>query len=518
MPAAVPRLVVPVLAFCGAVVAVMQTLVVPLLPHVPDLTGASPGAAGWLVTITLLTGAVFTPVLGRAGDMYGKRRVLLASLGVLTAGSVLCAVTSDIGVLITGRALQGAALAVIPLGISIIRDELPPERILPSIALMSSTLGIGAAIGLPVAAVVVENFDWHTMFWASAALGVLDVLLVLWAVPESPLRTPGRFDVIGTVGLAATLVGLLLAITQGADWGWTSARTLGLFGGSLVIGLLWGRYELRTSSPMVDLRVSARPAVLLTNVAGLLIGFAFYANSLVTAQLVQEPTSTGYGLGASIVVSGLCLLPGGLSMVALSPVSARISASYGPRTALGGVRWIRAGPGSAGTAPCRVVVGRRRSASTPSSALQCTAPADPAYPTLIHRTPPHPRRRGHGARVRRPLLHQPQPLADRGGGHRGLLRHRDRLLRAPRARHAGRPGDRDRRRERAEHPDALGRAGLLQRSGGRRPGARHLHGRRAQRPHPARLPADLPHRGRGRARRPGGGPVPALGTALRPGG
>ncbi|MFI8260966.1 MFS transporter [Streptomyces sp. NPDC085665] len=329
-----PGLVMPVLAFCGMVVAVMQTLVVPLLPHVPDLTGASPGAAGWLVTITLLTGAVFTPVLGRVGDMYGKRRVLLASLGVLSAGSVLCAVSSDIGVLITGRALQGAALAVIPLGISILRDELPADRVLSAIALMSSTLGIGAAIGLPVAAVVMENFDWHTMFWASAALGVLDLVLVLWIVPESPVRARGRFDLPGTLGLAATLVGLLIAITRGSDWGWTSPRTLGLLGASVAVGLLWGWFELRTVSPMVDLRVSARPAVLLTNVAALLIGFAFYANSLVTGQMVQEPTSTGYGLGASIVVSGLCLLPGGLAMVALSPVSARISAAYGPRTAL----------------------------------------------------------------------------------------------------------------------------------------------------------------------------------------
>lgn len=328
------RLVVPVLAFCGMVVAVMQTLVVPLLPHVPALTGASAGAAGWLVTITLLTGAVFTPVLGRVGDMYGKRRVLLASLGVLTLGSVLCAVSSDIGVLITGRGLQGTALAVIPLGISIIRDELPAARILPSIALMSSTLGIGAAIGVPLAAVVTEKFDWHTMFWASAALGLIDLLLVLWIVPESAVRSPGRFDVPGTLGLTALLVGVLLAITQGSAWGWTSPRTLGLLGASVAVGLLWGWYELRTSSPIMDLRVSARPAVLLANIAALLIGFSFYANSLVTAQLVQEPTSTGYGLGASLVVSGLCLLPGGLSMVALSPLSARISATYGPRTAL----------------------------------------------------------------------------------------------------------------------------------------------------------------------------------------
>ncbi|WP_327118183.1 MFS transporter [Streptomyces sp. NBC_01341] len=329
-----PRFAVGVLAFCGVVVAIMQTIVVPLLPHIPGLTGATPAAASWLVTVTLLTGAVFTPVLGRVGDMYGKRRVLVASLGVLVVGSVLCGVSSHIGLLIAGRALQGAAIAVVPLGISILRDELPPERVLSAVALMSSTLGIGAAVGLPVAAVVIENFDWHTMFWVSAVIGLIDIALVLRFVPESPLRSRGRFDAVGALGLTAALVCLLLAVTQGGDWGWTSVRTLGLLVAALVIALVWGAYELRVGTPMVDLRVSARPAVLLTNVAALLIGFAFYANSLVTAQMVQEPKATGYGLGASLVVSGLCLLPGGVTMVALSPVSARISAKHGPRTSL----------------------------------------------------------------------------------------------------------------------------------------------------------------------------------------
>ncbi|MGC5361843.1 MFS transporter [Streptomyces sp. DT24] len=329
-----PRYAVGVLAFCGVVVAVMQTIVVPLLPHIPALTGSTPTAASWLVTVTLLTGAVFTPVLGRVGDMHGKRRVLVASLGVLVVGSVLCAVSSHIGVLITGRALQGAAIAVVPLGISILRDELPPERVLSAVALMSSTLGIGAAVGLPVAALVVEHFDWHTMFWVSGVIGVLDIVLVLCCVPESPLRSRGRFDAIGALGLAAALLCLLLPVTQGGGWGWTSPRTVGLLVAALVVALLWGVYELRVTSPMVDLRISARPAVLLTNIAALLIGFAFYANSLVTAQMVQEPKATGYGLGASLVVSGLCLLPGGVAMVALSPVSARISASYGPKVSL----------------------------------------------------------------------------------------------------------------------------------------------------------------------------------------
>ncbi|WP_330238941.1 MFS transporter [Streptomyces sp. NBC_00525] len=329
-----PRFAVGVLAFCGVVVAVMQTIVVPLLPHIPALTGATPAAASWLVTVTLLTGAVFTPVLGRVGDMYGKRRVLVASLTVLVVGSVLCGASSHIGVLITGRALQGAAIAVVPLGISILRDELPPERVLSAVALMSSTLGIGAAVGLPIAALVVENYDWHTMFWVSGVIGVIDIALVLACVPESPLRTRGRFDALGALGLSGALVCLLLAVTQGGAWGWTSGRTLGLLVASVVVGLIWGAYELRVATPMVDLRISARPAVLFTNIAALLIGFAFYANSLVTAQMVQEPKATGYGLGASIVVSGLCLLPGGLSMVALSPVSARISAKHGPKVSL----------------------------------------------------------------------------------------------------------------------------------------------------------------------------------------
>lgn len=236
-----PRFAVGVLAFCGVVVAIMQTIVVPLLPHIPGLTGATPAAASWLVTVTLLTGAVFTPVLGRVGDMYGKRRVLVASLGVLVVGSVLCGVSSHIGLLIAGRALQGAAIAVVPLGISILRDELPPERVLSAVALMSSTLGIGAAVGLPVAAVVIENFDWHTMFWVSAVIGLIDIALVLRFVPESPLRSRGRFDAVGALGLTAALVCLLLAVTQGGDWGWTSVRTLGLLVAALVIALVWGR-------------------------------------------------------------------------------------------------------------------------------------------------------------------------------------------------------------------------------------------------------------------------------------
>ncbi|MET7729798.1 MFS transporter [Streptomyces sp. NPDC005402] len=328
------RLTVPVLAMCGTLMAVMQTVVVPLLPDLPRLTHSSPGAVSWMVTATLLAGAVLTPVLGRAGDMYGKRKVLTASLVLMTAGSVMCALSSDITVLIAARALQGAAASVVPLSISILRDELPPERRGSAVAMMSSTVGIGAALGLPLAAMVVQYADWHTMFWMTSALGALGVTAVSWAVRESQVRQPGRFDVPGALGLAVGLVSLLLGVSQGGQWGWGSPRVLGLFLVSVAVLALWWWRQLRTEQPLVDLRLVTRPRVGLSHVAALLTGFAFYANSLVTAQLVQAPKATGYGLGLSIVATGLCLLPGGVTMLLFSPLSARISASRGPRITL----------------------------------------------------------------------------------------------------------------------------------------------------------------------------------------
>ncbi|MFC8359897.1 MFS transporter [Streptomyces griseorubiginosus] len=328
------RPTVPVLAMCGTLMAVMQTVVVPLLPDLPRLTHSSAAAVSWMVTATLLAGAVLTPVLGRAGDMYGKRKVLTASLVLMTVGSVMCALSSDITVLIAARALQGAAASVVPLSISILRDELPPERRGSAVAMMSSTVGIGAALGLPLAAMVVQYADWHTMFWITSALGALGVTAVTWAVRESPVRRPGRFDLWGALGLAVGLVSLLLGVSQGGQWGWGSPRVLGLFLGSAAVLALWWWRQLRTEQPLVDLRLVTRPRVGLSHVAALLTGFAFYANSLVTAQLVQAPKATGYGLGLSIVATGLCLLPGGVTMLLFSPLSARISTARGPRVTL----------------------------------------------------------------------------------------------------------------------------------------------------------------------------------------
>ncbi|GAA3119852.1 MFS family permease [Kribbella aluminosa] len=326
--------VVPVLASAGITVALMQTLVIPLVPTLPRLLHASAAGTAWAITATLLAAAVATPIMGRLGDMYGKRRMLLISVGMLVAGSVVAALSSSLVPMIAGRALQGLAAGVIPLGISIMRDELPPEKLGTATAQMSASLGVGGALGLPAAALLADNFDWHTLFWLSAALGVIVFGLVLRFVPESSVRSGGHFDLLGGIGLSVGLISLLLAISQGASWGWTGGRTVGLFALAVVALLTWGWWERRTSEPLVDLRITARPQVLLTNLASMVFGFAMFAMSLVLPQLLQMPKATGFGLGQSMLASGLVMGPSGLVMLVTAPFSAKISSTRGPKVTL----------------------------------------------------------------------------------------------------------------------------------------------------------------------------------------
>lgn len=328
------RAVVPVLAFGGISVAVMQTLLVPVVAKLPQLLSTATSNAAWVITATLLSGAVATPIMGRLGDLFGKRRFILVSLGMMVLGSLVCGFTSSLIPMVAGRALQGFAMGAIPLGIGIMRDELPPERLGSAMAFMSSSLGVGGALGMPIAAYVAQSTDWHALFFGAAGLGAVAMLLVRFLVPESRFRTKGRFDVLGAIGLSAGLVALLLPVSKGGDWGWGSGKTLGLLAVAVAIFLLWGVFELRTRDPLVDLRTTARRQVLLTNLASIAVGLAFYALTLVLPQLLQLPAATGYGLGQSMVVAGLCVAPMGVAMMAVSSLSAKLSAARGPKTSL----------------------------------------------------------------------------------------------------------------------------------------------------------------------------------------
>lgn len=328
--------VVGVLAFAGIIASLMQSIVVPLIGELPHILGTTSANSAWIVTVTLLTASVVTPVSGRLGDMYGKRRMLLVCTVPLIAGSIVCALATSLVPMIIGRALQGMGTGIVSLGISALRDILPPERLGSGIALISSSMGIGGALGMPVAALVVENSNWRALFWSAAALSTLAAVLIWFYVPATPKAAakPGRFDFAGAIGLGLALICLLLAVSKGADWGWGSATTLGLLAAAVILLPVWGWWELRATAPLVDLRVTARPTVLLTNAASIVLGLAMYAQALILPQLLQLPKETGYGLGQSMIAMGLWMAPSGLMMMVVSPLGAKLSAARGPKVTL----------------------------------------------------------------------------------------------------------------------------------------------------------------------------------------
>ncbi|WP_304108541.1 MFS transporter [Mycolicibacterium bacteremicum] len=325
--------VVAALAFAGMTAAFTQTILIPIQGELPQLLAASSSDTAWVITITLLVAAICTPISGKLGDMYGKRRIALSLLGVLMFGSVVAALSSTVAPLIVGRGLQGVGMGVIPLGIAILRDTLSADRLGSGIALVSATLGVGGALGLPISAFVTEHFDWHVLFWFAAGLGAIAFTLMATLVPESGLRAGGRVDGVGIVGLAVGLSGVLLAISRGNEWGWTSTRTIGALAGGLVVLLIWGWLELRIREPLVDLRVSARAPVLLTNLASIAMGFALFSSQIAFPQLLELPVQAG-GLGMPLLQASLYLMPAGLAMLAMSPISGRLGRLWGPKPLL----------------------------------------------------------------------------------------------------------------------------------------------------------------------------------------
>ena len=340
------RLELLVVGFAALTVALTQALLIPVLATLPATLDTSVTNVEWLLTSTLLVSAVAVPVFGRLGDMFGKRRMMLVAIAALVVGSLITCFTSDITVLIVGRAIQGASMATIPLGISLLSSTLPRERVGSAIAVISAMLGVGGALALPFASLIAEHADFHALFWVTAIGGVIAFVAVLFIVPESSMRSGGKVDLVGTALLSATLVCLLLPLAQTAIWGWGSPRVIGLLVLSAVLALVFGWSQTRIREPLVDLAALRRKPIVLTNVASILFGFALFASMIGTAGYLQAPVESGYGFGSSLLVSGVAMLPAGLMMLVLAPVAARMIRKSGASVTLAlgasivGVSWL----------------------------------------------------------------------------------------------------------------------------------------------------------------------------------
>ena len=326
-----PRITLAVLSLGVLAFTLSQTTVAPALPHIQSSLHISESSVTWTLTGYLVSASVMTPILGRLGDMFGKKRLLIVTLAAFAVGSVLCALAPSISVLIAGRVIQGAAGGLFPLSFAIVRDELPSDKVASSIGLVSSITGIGGGIGLVLGGVIVDNASWHWIFWLSLLMTVIALAATYALVPESPITTPGRVDWGGAVLLAIGLSAPLIGVSQSTTWGWGDPRTIGLVaaGVPFLLGLV--AYERRQLQPLLDMQTLARRPVLATNAATAFIGFAMFASFVLIPQIAQVPKSTGYGLGVTAAVAGLLLMPSTIVMLLAAPISGRIGARRGSK-------------------------------------------------------------------------------------------------------------------------------------------------------------------------------------------
>lgn len=323
------------LSMAGMVVSVQQTVVIPLLPRMMATFGVSVDEVAWVFTASLLVGAVATPLLSRLGDMYGKKRMILFTVGLLVLGSVICAVSLTLPVLIVGRALQGASAALIPLAIGMIRDSFPAHRVMTAIGVVSATMGVGGNIGMIVTGLIADRTpSHHPVFWITAGLGVVAVVLIALSAHDTGIRAGGRLDFVGALLLSAWLVCLLLAVSKGNDWGWSSPRVTALFAVAAAICAVWVFSQLRLRAPMVRLDLLVGRRSLPANLAALLLGFAMFGSFTLVSSFVQTPPSAGYGFGGSVLDVGLYALPSTVTMLLSSFMAGRVSGRLGAARSL----------------------------------------------------------------------------------------------------------------------------------------------------------------------------------------
>ncbi|MEU6372786.1 MFS transporter [Streptomyces sp. NPDC046909] len=334
MPRKSTRLTFAVLATGAGVFAMLQSLIAPALPTVQHALHTSQSTATWVMTAYLLSASVFTPILGRVGDLIGKKRTLVAVLLVVLAGCLLAALAPNIGVLIVARVVQGVGGALFPLSFGIIRDEFAASEVSGSISNLSAVIAAGGGVGIVAAGPIVSALDYRWLFWIPVAVVAATVLIALRYVPESPNRAEGKVSWLGAALLSAWLVALLLPLSQATRWGWGSARVIGLFALAAVLFALWLLTEARSRTPLIDLRVMRLPAVWTTNTVALLFGAGMYALWSFLPAFVQTPSAAGYGFGASVTASGLLMLPMLVAMFVSGILSGRLEPVVGAKALL----------------------------------------------------------------------------------------------------------------------------------------------------------------------------------------
>ena len=305
------------LSLTAALVMYIDTMLTPALPTIAREYHVDIATTSLLISLYTIFGVAVMPVVGKLADIHGKRRVLLWTLAVylLTATTTSFAPTFEL--VLVSRFFQGVGLGTFPLAFSLAREQFPRSVVPRAQGVISAVQVSGGAMGILVGAVVTIDYGWQANYHLALPCILALTLLTFLLIKESPNRKPGtRLDVIGATGLGASLTALVLGLSQGAAWGWTSGAVLGLILGGLLALVPLTLYERRRPEPVFDLHLLRQRNILIANLVVVLYGVSLYVAFQALTYYMQLPAPIGFGL--SVFQTGLVLVP---IIVVLLPVA-----------------------------------------------------------------------------------------------------------------------------------------------------------------------------------------------------
>jgi predicted MFS family arabinose efflux permease len=291
---------VAILIYLGLSLQLLQVGIIPLLPQIGRSIGSAPATTSWLVTGSLLSGAVFLAVLSRLADLIGKKPVVVIALALVLVGSLIGCFSNSFDGLLVSRVLMGAVLPMLALPEAIASDTMAPRRAQFTIGAIHTGTGAGISAGLLLGALAASGHaSWRAFFVVGAIVSAAGLVAVLAGIRDSDVRAPGSLDVVGALLLALGLVGVLLAITEGPTWGWGSGRVLTSGLGGLVVLAGWLGQQSRAAHPLISIRHLLSPAIRLPYAITFLVAIGIYSALSAVTRLAQTPKPTGAGYGWS---------------------------------------------------------------------------------------------------------------------------------------------------------------------------------------------------------------------------
>lgn len=291
---------------------------------------------GWVLTTVSLTGIVAMPIIGKLGDIYGKKRMLMCVAGLFALGSLVCATAPNFQLLLIGRILEASSVGITPIAYGLIRDTFPKRMVPIALSAVSTGIGLNGIIGPILGGYLATEFGYRAIFWFLFGYVVVLAPVVFVLAPESPLRLRHRLDWIGAFLLGSGAGLLLLGISQGPKWGWGSARVLGALAAAVILTSIFVAHELRTKQPLVDIRVLSGPAMRTTMLAGLFASFVIGGFAFALPLMLMTPRAVGisYGFGLTALAYALWTAAHGIGGMVGGPLAGLLARRSGPRVSL----------------------------------------------------------------------------------------------------------------------------------------------------------------------------------------